>query len=283
VWDSQVASGADLSVAVPAPGGDGWTEGAEWTNGGTYYAWVDVQQDGGLWSASTKDNATFTISWTPPAAPSSVTAANQTSGPLLVTVAGVTGVDAVQVQSSTDDGTSWSEVATAVPSGSAVTVQRPTRYGVDVRFRARTADTIDGMQLWSAWTAMAADVTPTDRGAYLIDPDDGADWLAIRVRQDAARERVQGVSVWYGAGADRAVVDRAPAAGWAGKTTLLVSTAVERAALLAWLDSHPTFWLHWNPERYGASTTAEEPTLMALSDSVSLARPREVPIAWVEQ
>lgn len=79
LWDSGAVSGPDLSDAAPA---------INWANGQSLKAWVRVQQPG-LWSAWVASSA-FTVSWTPPAAPSTVTAANQASGPLRVTVAGVT-------------------------------------------------------------------------------------------------------------------------------------------------------------------------------------------------
>lgn len=88
LWDSQVTAGAYLSDTAPAL--------ATWPNGTNLKAWVRVQQPG-LWSAWTADDATFTVSWTAPAAPSSVVAANQAAGPLLVTVAGVAGAASVEV------------------------------------------------------------------------------------------------------------------------------------------------------------------------------------------
>lgn len=80
LWDSGIVVSAALSVVAPALD--------SWPNGVALRASVAVQQPG-LWSADTADDATFTVSWTPPSAPSSVSAANQAVGPLLVTVAGV--------------------------------------------------------------------------------------------------------------------------------------------------------------------------------------------------
>ena len=87
LWDSQATALSDASVTVPPL--------STWVNGQSLKAWVQIQQPG-LWSAWVASSA-FTVSWTPPAAPSSVVAANQAAGPLLVTVAGVAGAASVEV------------------------------------------------------------------------------------------------------------------------------------------------------------------------------------------
>ena len=79
LWDSQATAGTDSSASAPPL--------ATWVNGQSLKAWVRIQQPG-LWSAWVASSA-FSVSWTAPAAPSSVVAANQPAGPLRVTVAGV--------------------------------------------------------------------------------------------------------------------------------------------------------------------------------------------------
>lgn len=140
LWDSGVTPGDDLA----------WTlDPIDWTNGASYKAWLRIQQTGGQWSAWT--SGTFTVSWTPPAAPSSVTFTQ--AAPPTLTVAGVSGRDQVQVQYSEDAGATWLPYITLPVSGSSVVIPMPlAAYGVARRYRARASSAIDGTQQWSAWT-----------------------------------------------------------------------------------------------------------------------------------
>ena len=79
LWDSQATAGSDGSASAPPL--------ATWVNGQSLKAWVRIQQPG-LWSGWVASSA-FSVSWTAPAAPSSVVPANQPAGPLLVTVSGL--------------------------------------------------------------------------------------------------------------------------------------------------------------------------------------------------
>ena len=284
LYDSGILTGAVTTYTVPAS--------ESWTNGASLRAWVEVRQGGGLWSVPTADDATFAVTWTPPAAPAAVTAANQTIGPIAVTVTGVSGMALVQIMASTDAGATWSEYATVTPSGASVTVQRPRLYGVPVRFRARTATLSEGVRLWSAWTTMGADITPTDMGAYLAS-DDGSDWLAVRVRTDEDRTRVQDFSITRpltSTPGSVAQVDSTPATGWEGRTTVFCATRAERESLLAWLDAHRVFVLWPNPEHRLGAMVAEPPVRVTLRDTLTLARlaqanisSRDVPLPWVSQ
>lgn len=101
LWDSLVTSGTATSTIAPAT--------TNWTNGQTLYAWVRVSQTGGMWSDWTKDNATFTVSWTPPAAPTAVTPANVADGPLQVTIDGIPVGFSTYLQMSYD-GNNWAAV-----------------------------------------------------------------------------------------------------------------------------------------------------------------------------
>ena len=284
LYDSGILTGAVTTFAVPAS--------ESWTNGAALRAWVEVRQGGGLWSVPTADDATFAVTWTPPTAPSGISAANPTSGPIQATITGLTGADWVQLQKSSDAGASWSDVATVAPSGASLTIQRPQMYGVPIRFRARLATLSEGVRLWSAWATMTTDVTPTDTGAYLS-AEDGSDWLPVRVRADEDRVRVQAFSVTYPlteVAGSAALVDSTPATGWSGRTTLWCATRADREALLTWLDAHPTFQIWANPEYRLSSVVGEPPLLVTLRDQLALARlaqvnisSRDVPLSWVSQ
>ena len=282
LYDSGVLPGAVLTAYVPAH---------EWTNGQSLRAWVMVRQ-AVLWSLWTADDATFAVTWTPPTAPSSVTAALGT--PPVVTVAGVSGADRVQVQASTDGGTSWAMDATVTPSGSSVQVIRPRRYGVPVTFRARSAVLGEaGVPLWSAWTTMAGSITPDDPAAYL-EAEDGTGYLGVIIAADENRVRTQDFAVSYplsDAPDAAALVDSTPARGWSGRTTYRCWSQSERDALLSWLDAHPKWWRHMPPERdKDGAMVAEAPILAAVANPLSLARLaqvqiqyRDVPVDWVSQ
>ena len=288
LWDSGVTSGTALSTTAPAT--------TAWTSGATLYAWVRVQQTGGLWSAWTKDDATFTVSWTLPTAPSSVSATNPAGGgPVQVTVSGIdAAADGLQVQMSVDGGTTWDDLVSMADPGGTWTsqvVEAPLApYGnTQVKFRARIWDTNgDLVDLYSAWTTSSA-ITPTTTLAFLVDDTDRTAYLTVEVDEDDDRTLVQGVSVTYGLGATRPRVDRSEPAGETGQTTLLTWTQADRDAVVAWLSERDVWWLRWSPER-ADSTVAVPATRMALAKPVGWSRvqqvdiqPRTVTFAWVEQ
>lgn len=277
VVDSGTTAGASLVWTAPAT--------APWSNGQTLRAWVEVRQEGGLWSAPTADDASFAVTWTPPAAPTGVTATNPTSGPVVVTVTGVTGVR-LEVEASTDAGLTWSAVSTSTPGGATSQVQMPQRYGIPVRFRARVATLSEGVLLWSAWTVSAGDITPTDQAAYL--EDDGT-WIQVRLRPVPGRDLQQQTAVSYPAGADYPTVDMMPAQGWTGQTVVQCATLTERDTLIQWLLDHPAFRIWSHPERSGQQLISE-PAIRVGRTSVLNVTPvasgvaiRDVAIRWAQQ
>ena len=279
LWDSLVTAGTALTTTPPATTG--------WTNAATLYAWVRVQQTGGLWSAWTKDNVTFAVTWTSPTAPTSVTVSNATTPPR-VTISSAISRDGWQLEWYRDG--EWTAYTEAVQSGSgSIYVYVPLcPYGAAVDFRARVFTIVDGVRLYSAWASASA-FTSTDTASYVVDAEDPSVYLAVDVLEDAGRSLVQGVSVTYGLGSTRARVDRGQAQGEAGSTTLLTWTLAERDALVTWLTERDSWWLRWSPER--ADATVDVPaTLMALAGKVGWDRlaqldisPRRVTFPWVEQ
>lgn len=284
IWDSGVVSGTGLSMSAPAL--------STWPNGTNLKAWVDVQQPG-LWSVSTADDTTFTVSWTAPAAPSSVTAANQTSGPLQITVNGVGSRTYVQIQVSTDAGASWSDLITIAPSGSSIVVDHPlAQYGQNARYRARASTTnVDGILLWSSWTAMTTDVASTDTKAYVVSQD-LLSYVQVRLQRDSSgRNRPQGFSTFYPFGATVPTVYRTPAAGFSGIELVGVSTYAALDTLTAILDEDHAWWWRFSPEISPTGTLVAQPAVLAtlngelsyqrLADSILT--DRLVPLQWVEQ
>ena len=193
----------------------------------------------------------------------------------------------VQVQSSTDAGATWTDVASKVPTGTTEVVDVPSaRYGVGTLFRARARSPFLGVPLWSGWTTAAAAVASTDRDCYLIG-DDGT-YRLVRVRTDADAQPAQEFVTHYGLGAAGARVDRGPHQGWAGTTTVLTDTKAARDDLLDWLEAHPEWVWRWPPERDGAVYADAGSVAVALADGVALRRlvqaaisHRDIPIPWV--
>lgn len=279
-WQSYAQPGAALSVE---------SQYASWVNGGSYKAWVQVTQQNGLKSDETA-SAAATISWTAPTTPS-VTAADQATGPVLVTVGSVGGgYSLVDVESSTDAGTTWTAVSSRVPTGATETFLDPAaQYLVPTRWRARAWDEVDGVALPSAWTAMTTDVLPTDTRAYLIDAADHTDYLQVELAGPTTLTPIEGYSVTYGMGAEGPVVDRSERQGFSGKSKLQTLTQAEEFALDAWLQAHGVFLFRWPPERDGNTLVARPLTRMMQADTAPIApiasrgpfTPRHFDLEWV--
>jgi hypothetical protein len=281
LWDSGIIQGTATQTVAPAT--------VPWTNGQTLYAWVRVQQTGGLWSPWTQDNATFTVSWTPPVAPSSVIASNVANQPLQVTVAGIgDGLD-LTIEMSVDGGENWTPVNTLTNPGTPTVAQIPLAgYGIITLFRARTSVTLsDVVVLYSAWVE-SSPLASTDPNYYLVSVD-GNTFLQVRMVTDAPHVVNQGFSVTYGHGATRPRQDQTVAMGESGTTTLQVRTLDEEYEVTHWLTTQGTWWLRWGPER--SPTLTDKPaTLMSLSAPVQSGRRaqfntalREVSFSWIEQ
>ncbi|MBK7565030.1 MAG: hypothetical protein IPI21_12510 [Propionivibrio sp.] len=244
----------DSGVLVGTPGA--WTVPArsDWTNGGSYKAWVRVAQAGGLWSPWV--SGSFTVSWTAPAAPSSVTVAQ--GSPPVVTVAGVPGghgghrrvVDRCRGDVGILGGASGGVGSLAVPL---------TPYGVPVSFRARSVLASGGVELVSAWTT-SDPFTSADEAAYLVSASDPAEYVRVSISSDGGRSVIQSVAVWSPLGGSRVRVDRGVAQGESGTTTLQTETDADTQTLLSWLTGGP-FWLRWNPETQAGIKLGMAPTL----------------------
>jgi len=276
VWRSGVTAGADLSLEVPAQ---------DWTNGQAQYAWVRVQQSGGLWSAWTRDDVTHTVSWTPPSAPS-ITAAAGT--PPTVVVSGVASGNVAQVEAQVAGG-AWRTVATVTSTGTTATVRDPlAAYGVVTTYRARRQADVSGVMMWSGYSATDT-LTNDDRGSYLVG-DDGT-WLAVCISEDTQRTIVQGVAVSYGLDATRPRIDVTPEQGEAGQLVFAVRTQADRLTILAWLSGRLVWTVRWNPERDPSGTFVDvPPTRMGPAGrkvvsrySRSALQGRTLTVDWVEQ
>ena len=286
IWDSGVRSGAALNVTAPAD--------TPWTNEATLAAWVRVM-DSAQWSAWTKDDATFAVDWTPPAAPSLVTAANQASGPLQVSV--TRGALNVQLWYRPAGDIEWTYLGSfnGIAPDPVVFDVPIAPYGVQCEYAARTWTVLDGQTLYSDFKPYnpslgVTTIASTDTGAYLVSITDCTDYLPVQMVEDGRRVLAQGVATSYGMGAGFARVDRSLSAGQSGSTVLISDTATDRAAVVAWLTGRAVWWMRWSPERH-ESTYADVPaTRMAMSSAASWQRLAQVAIQhrhvsfdWVEQ
>ena len=276
VYDSGVTADSIVSVDVPVQ---------DWANGVAQYAWVRVRQSGGLWSPWTRDDATHTVSWTPPAAPS-ITATAGT--PPTIVVSAVASGNVAQVEAQVAGG-AWRTVATVTSTGTTATVRDPlAAYGVVTTYRARRQADVSGVMMWSGYSATDT-LTNVDRCTYLVGED--STWLAVRVREDAPRTIVQGVAVSYGLDATRPRIDITPEQGEAGKLILAPRTQADRLALLTWLSGRLVWTVRWGPERETTGTLTDVPaTRMGPAGPRTIARlaqtnlqHRTITLEWVEQ
>jgi hypothetical protein len=256
-----------------------------WTNGSTYKAWVRVQQAGGLWSLWT--SGTFTVSWTPPSAPTGV--AGSDLRPMQVSATGVPAGRNVEAQWSVDGGTTWLPLGYLTAPGTTAVFSHPLApFNIPMTFRARALDIVSGVGIPSAWTVSAA-ATSTDRGAYFV-ADDGA-WLAVTVVDAGTVEHVQGVQVSYGMGATSARVDRTPVQGERGSLTLDTGTTEAAQALVDWLTTEDVWTYRRHPETGDNGTDRDAGTQrISPAKPVSTARPvqaliedRHISFDWVER
>ncbi len=265
----------------------------DWTNGGSYKLWWQIEQAGGLmsvWTASTAQ----TISWTPPAAPSSVTATDGT--PLTIAVAGISaGMEGVLLEWASKLSDDWEVVAIVTDPGTSEVIPIPLApYAVERRYRARVWNEVDGVAIPSAWTTIAAAVATTDKTPRLVTVD-GSEWLDVTVASHGAVTPRQGYWVGSGLGAEGAIVERTAVAGYAGTHTLSTDTKAEWEALSDWLTdlSKPQLWWRQPPLREtdtGAYATADTllvsvavvPSGAPISGELDYAG-RLTPFQWVTQ
>lgn len=275
VYDSGWIASALTSMLTPAI--------ESLVNGASYRAIVEVVQTGGLASAAVTSATPAVISVTLPAAPTSVTVAD--GKPLTVTVTGTPTSCGLQVER-LDLGV-WSLVTEVPLAAASVIIPQPlTPYGREVRYRARTWASVDGIRMYSAAWTLSALITGMDQSAYFVAAD-GLTYLTVQPTRAGSEEPVQGYAESVGAGATSVRVDRTPVAGVVGSgVQLYTQTAAERDAVVKWLTTSPPWWFRWPPES-GLDVT---PRLILTRKTPGWAHVVEVAIAdryisfdWVEQ
>ncbi len=274
IYDSGVVAGTDNPFTIP--------DLMQWTNGQALKFWVRIWQTGGL--ASAWVSGTGTVSWTPPSAPATVVASN--GRPTTVAITGLTVGMTTQIQSSEDAGATWVDQPLIVPGSTSVTVAQPmVGYGISTIWRARRADSSGR---WSAWTTSAA-FTSSDPNSYW-QGDDGA-WIQARVEKEDPIRYIQAVQVHTPISGGMSRVDYSPESGRAGKTDLLLLSAAEVNAMIAFLWTHDVWTARRVAESDGFGVTVARPLIrMARASEMSLehlaqiaAQHRRLPLAWVEQ
>jgi hypothetical protein len=293
-WEARVVPAADTAPTAPTVGSGpasgtdtAWTPAPsdQYENGGSYKGWVRVR-DGALWSAWTP-SAAKTVSWTAPAAPTSVTFV-QGSPPVLAVAGIAAGAEGVEAQWTDEEG-AWETIATATPTGATMNVPVPRAgYGLVRSYRARITGTVGDVLLPSAWATVAAPVASADRAEYLVDPTNQTDYLPVKVHVDDPRQHLEGISSTSGLAADHLRVDYTPPVGWAGRTEYLAESLAERVALLDWLQAHPQYWMEFHPEWEDGALVRVPGVLARRVSPVSEARlvqyvyaHRHIPVSWV--
>lgn len=274
LWDSGIRVGTPAAVEA--------ANTAPWVNGQTLRAHVEVWQTGNV-NKVQADDATFTVSWTPPATPT-VTAAD--GAPPVVTVAGLTSGHLVTVEMLA--GGAWRPLTLRTAAGATLEVDAPLAAGA-VKFRARQGNVIGGVPMQSAWAESAQITVSANDRAYLVDDADRSTYLVIEQHQDTDQRRtiVQGVSTLYGLGATSARVEQTPAAGQAGAFSVLVGTESDASDVWAWLEARDVFWFKQRPDYWG--TKAVEAVRVARTSRLGSERVvgssgwRRLDVEWVEQ
>lgn len=241
-WEARVSplgAGPDGAIAAWQSGPQAGT-GTSWVapasadrvvNGGSYVGWVRVTDDAlpSAWTASTPE----VVSWTPPAAPASLVAADGT--PPSVTAFGVpSGSVALEWDV---DGDWLPSTVMESPASAEVLHVALAPYGVEHVYRARAWAVVSGVRLPSDWVD-SNPLTSTDHCSYLVD---GTDWLRIRVRSEDTRTPIESIATHVGLDARSVRTDRTPRAGWDGGMVLSVSTLADHDALVDWLDERRAY------------------------------------------
>ena len=264
VWASSASYSAAKTVNSPPL--------ATWVSGSQYQAWVRIQQTGGLWSTWVASPA-VTMTWTQPQQPGALVATD--GAPLSVSIDGVyPAAERLEIQSS-PDGIEWTPAAVYDLPNTTQVVDMPLAvYGLPTLYRARiwvrrTTSLGETVLLPSAWRLSVAAVASTDRGAYLVDPDNG-EYLRLDIQDRGKRTILQGVTSSVGLGARKPRTDRTPTAGTASTVTAYADSVDDREALITWLTTRDKWWLRWPPlMNPNTMTWRDDPaTLMALGNPV---------------
>lgn len=274
LWDSGIRAGTPAAVEA--------ANTTPWVNGQTLRAHVEVWQTGSV-STVQADDATFTVSWTPPATPTVTTV---DGSPPVVTVAGLTSGHLVTVEMLA--GGVWRPLTLRTAAGATLEVEVPLAAGA-AEFRARQGNVVDGVPMQSAW-AESAQITVSANGrAYLVDDADRSSYLAVEQDPgtDPQRVIVQGIATSYGLGATSARVDQAPPAGQVGSFILRADSETEAATIWAWLQARTVFWFRQAPDAHGAkSVQPVRVRRVSQLGSERLAESsgwRNLRVEWVEQ
>jgi len=244
IWESgQIAiTATSYSVDVPSAAVAGL-----WVNGASYKAWVQPMDAAllGAWTASAADD----VSWTAPAAPSAISAAD--GSPPMLTGTGIpAGSTRLEVQAAPVGADAWRAVVDVPTPASSVTVADPLSvFGVPCRYRTRRWALVDGVELSSAWVESAA-ITSTDMAAYVVAVD-GSAWVQVHIVDAGALVPIQGVSRSTGLGDVAQRVDKTMVAGFECWWECETDTADDEATLRGWVTDPDRLqlWLRPTPER----------------------------------
>jgi len=272
IYDSGVLSNAVSPDVIPSS--------TPWTSGAAMRVWLDVWDNYGLTSQA---SATFTVSWTPPAAPGISAAVGD---PPLVTVTGLTVGQPVQVEQRLD-GVTWTPLVSTTATATSMAFGSPLAMtGQPVAFRARTSTVVDGVTLWSNWSPIAS-VVQAPLCGYLVDDTDRSVYLRVHLRSDEERVRIQGITVSVGLGATSARIDSTVEAGQSSTTVFATGDEAERAALMAWLAARAVWWITWPPNRGEPLPSLRVARTSARREQrrhqTILSGEYDVPVSWVEQ
>ena len=263
--DSGTLSGTADEYTAPAS--------TAWTSGQTVTATVTVTQTGG---AEADDSDTFSISWTPPTAPTlTATAASQG-----VTVVVSTVADRV-LRVWRRDG------STDTPLGTWETGTDNTLTLVDV-FGPQSAVTYVA-QVWSdsdgvllpSTQATSAPVTRTDGDCFYLASgrDPVQTWQAVEIREEGDRTHVRPVSTVWPIGTTFSRTLSGESRGRVGAFTAHATTGVDLDDLVGLLESGEVLLCWFPPEPHSDGTSSGYVLPMAVTSEVGESRLAQVPYA----
>ena len=263
--DSGTVSGADDEYTAPAS--------TAWTSGQTVTATVTVTQTGG---AEADDSDTFSISWTPPTAPTlTATAASQG-----VTVVVSTVADRV-LRVWRRDGSTDTLLGTW-ETGTDNTLTLVDVFGPRsaVTYVAQVWSDSDGVLLPSA-QATSAQVTRTDGDCFYLASgrDPVQTWQAVEIREEGDRTHVRPVSTVWPIGTTFSRTLSGESRGRVGAFTAHATTGVDLDDLVDLLKSGEVLLCWFPPEPHSDGTSSGYVLPMAVTSEVGESRLAQVPYA----
>lgn len=276
--DSRWVSGSVEQFTPPAS--------TAWPNGSPVQLSLYIRQTGGSESAAITQ--TITVSWTPPTTPAVSVQPGFGQGVLVQVVADAGSLVTVERLTVDEPNAQWVRLHEAVPypaSGALIVADVLAPFQRPVKYRAMATRELEGQVLPSEWGESQL-VISEDHATYLVNAQDHTDWLRCTLVTEGAEEDARLVTVTYGRGASRPMVDYGVEQGVSGQMVLSVESLAALDELRAWLRSPRSMFLR-RPPRDGVDQGVRRFALTGLTTDLvaesTMVPDRQVTFPWVEQ